>query len=89
MMVKPRTLNLEGRPQVGQIFSDDQIKARCLQRCQGRAPLLASVFFFCFSMFLFDFSGPRSGLEGILELLEIAEELLNPLRGISDYLIAL
>ena len=40
-------------------------------------------------MFFFDFSGPRSSLEGILELLEATEELLYPLRGILDAIIAL
>ena len=42
-----------------------------------------------FSMFFIDFSGPRSGLEGILELLEATWELLNPLRGILGAMIAL
>ena len=35
-------------------------------------------------MFFFDFSGPKSGLEGILALLEATWELLNPLGGILD-----
>ena len=41
--------------------------------------------FLCF----FDFSGPRGGLEGILELLDATEELFYPLRGILDAIIAL
>ena len=45
--------------------------------------------FIVFSMFFFDFSGPRGGLEGILELLEATWELLNPLRGILGAMIAL
>ena len=40
-------------------------------------------------MFFFDFSGPRSSLEGILELLEATEELLTPLRDILDATITL
>ena len=40
-------------------------------------------------MFFFDFSGPRSSPEGILELLEATLEHLNPLRGILDAIIAL
>ena len=38
-------------------------------------------FIIVFSMFFIDFSGPRGGLEGILELLEATWELLNPLTG--------
>ena len=48
-----------------------------------------SLIFNVFSMFLFDFSGPRGGLEGILELLEATWELLDPLGGILDAMIAL
>ena len=40
-------------------------------------------------MFFMDFSGPRGGLEGILELLEATWELLNLLTGILDAIIAL
>ena len=39
--------------------------------------------------FLCFFSGPRGGIKGILELLEATEELLYPLRGILDAIIAL
>ena len=42
-----------------------------------------------FPMFFFDFSSPSGGVEGILELLEATEELLYPLRGILDAIIAL
>ena len=42
-----------------------------------------------FSMFFFDLSGLRGGLEGILEPLETTWEHLNPLRGILDAIIAL
>ena len=41
------------------------------------------------SMFFIGFSCPRSGLEGILELLEATWELLDPLGGILDAIIAL
>ena len=41
------------------------------------------------SMFVIGFSGPRSGLEGMLELLEATWELLDPLRGILGAMIAL
>ena len=40
-------------------------------------------------MFFICFSGPRSGPEGILELLEATWELLNPRGGILDAMIAL
>ena len=40
-------------------------------------------------MFFDGFSGPRSGLGGILELLEATWELLDPLGGILDAMIAL
>ena len=40
-------------------------------------------------MFFIDFSGPRVGLEAILELLEATWELLHPLRGILGAMIAL
>ena len=40
-------------------------------------------------MLSFDFSGPRGGLEGILELLEVTWELLYHPRGILDAIIAL
>ena len=42
-----------------------------------------------FTMLFVDFSGPRGGLEGILELLEATWELLDPLGGILDARIAL
>ena len=45
--------------------------------------------FIVFPEFFFDFSGPRDRLEGILELLDATEELLYPLRGILDAIIAL
>ena len=45
--------------------------------------------FIVFSMFFDGFSGPRSGLGGILELLEATWELLDPLGGILDAMIAL
>ena len=45
--------------------------------------------FVVFSMRFFDFSGPRGGLEGILELFEATGELVNPLRDILDAIIAL
>ena len=40
-------------------------------------------------MFFDGFSGPRNGLGGILELLEATWELLDPLGGILDAMIAL
>ena len=40
-------------------------------------------------MFFIDFSGPRGGLEDILGLLEATWELLKPLTGILDAIIAL
>ena len=36
--------------------------------------------FYCFLDVFFDLSGPRGGLEGILELLDATEELLYPLK---------
>ena len=64
-----------------------QPSGRCLGRSGQRSADMLN--FMVFSMFFFDLSGPRGGLEGILELLEATEELSYALRGILDALIAL
>ena len=57
------------------------------------ADLLISIVFFrnfiVFPTFFVSFSSLRSGLDGILELLEATWELLDPLGGNLDAMIAL